>query len=72
MPDLNAGNNQGAGRRDIRALANPNDPNAWSNEVTEGGLIAMAFGYQKKYYKGPPRNEDGSAKENEAYVETDE
>ena len=34
------------GRRDIRALANPNDPDAWHNGISSNGLIAMALGYQ--------------------------
>merc|ERR1712113_1272343 len=32
----------GAGRRDVKALANPNDPDAWHNGVSDKGLIAMA------------------------------
>ena len=72
MLDLNSSGNTGAGRRDIRTLANPNDPNAWSNQVSEGGLIAMALGYQKAHYKGPAPPAEESAKENEAYVDTDE
>ena len=59
ISDLNTGTQQG--RRDIRALANPNDPNAWSNQVSEGGLIAMALGYQKQYYKGPVDGETNEA-----------
>ena len=62
--DLNTGNTN-QGRRDIRALANPNDPNAWSNQVSEGGLIAMALGYQKQYYKGPKDGETNEAFETE-------
>jgi len=41
-----------AGRRDIKALANPNDPDAWHNGVSDKGLIAMALGYRKTYYTG--------------------
>ena len=64
ISDLNTGNTN-QGRRDIRALANPNDPNAWSNQVSEGGLIAMALGYQKQYYKGPTDGETNEAFEKE-------
>ena len=64
ISDLNTGNTN-QGRRDIRALANPNDPNAWSNQVSEGGLIAMALGYQKQYYKGPADGETNEAFEKE-------
>ena len=42
----------GAGRRDVKALANPNDPDAWHNGVSDKGLIAMALGYRKSYYTG--------------------
>ena len=67
---MNTGTQQG--RRDIRALANPNDPKAWSNQVNEGGLIAMALGYQKAYYKGDKLDQQAAGKANEAYQETDE
>ena len=50
----------GAGRRDIKALANPNDPDAWHNGVSEGGLIAMALGYRKTYYQGPEGEENAA------------
>merc|ERR1712048_32879 len=70
MSNLNTGTQQG--RRDIRALANPNDPQAWSNQVNEGGLIAMALGYQKAYYKGDKLDQQAAGKANEAYQETDE
>ena len=56
----------------MRALANPNDPNAWTNQVSEGGLIAMALGYQKKYYKGDQldeKNELNEGQVNESFAE---
>ena len=61
--DVRNGGNEG--RRDIKALANPNQAGSWDGKAyTEGGLIAMALGYQKAHYKGPPED---SGNENEAF-----
>ena len=57
----NSGNE---GRRDVKALANPNQADSWDGKAyTEGGLIAMALGYQKRHYKAP----EDSGNENEAF-----
>ena len=46
-------------------MANPNQADSWDGKAyTEGGLIAMALGYQKAHYKGPPED---SGNENEAF-----
>ena len=61
--DIQSGGNEG--RRDVKALANPNQADSWDGKAyTEGGLIAMALGYQKAHYKGPPED---SGNENEAF-----